>query len=65
MKLGLRRRSVSENPRLVMASITSNGQTGPLRDLRAYAPSIGALSGLDSTMGYEPARRRKLAVRWG
>ena len=43
-----------DNPRLVMASITSNGQTGPLRDLRAYAPSIGALSGLDSTMGYEP-----------
>ena len=44
-----------DNPRLVMASITSNGQSGPLRDLRAYAPSIGALSGLDSTMGYEPA----------
>ena len=43
-----------DNPRLVMASITSNGQSGPLRDLRAYAPSIGALSGLDSTMGYEP-----------
>ena len=43
----------SDNPRLVMASITSNGQTGPLRDLRAYAPSIGAMSGLDSTMGYE------------
>ncbi len=44
-----------DNSRLVMASITSNGQTGSLRDLRAYAPSIGALSGLDSTMGYEPA----------
>ena len=44
-----------DNPQVVMASITSNGQTGPLRDLRAYAPSIGALSGLDSTMGYEPA----------
>ena len=43
-----------DNPRLVMTSITSNGQTSPLRDLRAYAPSIGALSGLDSTMGYEP-----------
>lgn len=46
---------IADNPRLVMASITSNGQSGPLRDLRAYAPSIGALSGLDSTMGYEPA----------
>ena len=55
-RLGLGYETLSrDNPRLVMASITSNGQTGPLRDLRAYAPSIGALSGLDSTMGYEPA----------
>ncbi len=55
-RLGLDYETLSrENPRMVMASITSNGQTGPLRDLRAYAPSIGALSGLDSTMGYEPA----------
>ena len=53
-RLGLDYETLSrDNPRLVMASITSNGQTGPLRDLRAYAPSIGALSGLDSTMGYE------------
>ena len=41
---------------IVMASISSNGQTGPLRDLRAYAPSIGALAGLDSTIGYEGER---------
>ena len=55
-RLGLDYPTLSrDNPRLVMASITSNGQTGPLRDLRAYAPSIGALSGLDSTMGYEAA----------
>ena len=55
-RLGLDYETLSRNnPRLVMASITSNGQTGPLRDLRAYAPSIGAMSGLDSTMGYEPA----------
>ena len=54
-RLGLDYQILSHgNPRLVMASITSNGQTGPLRDLRAYAPSIGALSGLDSAMGYEP-----------
>ena len=54
-RLGLDYETLSrDNPRLVMASITSNGQTGPLRDLRAYAPSIGAMSGLDSTMGYEP-----------
>ena len=55
-RLGLDYDTLSrDNPRLVMASITSNGQNGPLRDLRAYAPSIGALSGLDSTMGYQPA----------
>ena len=55
-RLGLDYETLSrDNPRLVMASITSNGQTGPLPDLRAYAPSMGALSGLDSTMGYEPA----------
>ena len=54
-RLGLDYETLSrDNPRLVMASITSNGQTGPLRDLRAYAPSIGAMSGLDSTMGYQP-----------
>ena len=40
-------------PDIIMASISSTGQEGPLRDLRAYAPSIGSLSGLDSTMGYE------------
>ena len=40
-------------PNIIMASISSTGQEGPLRDLRAYAPSIGALSGLDSAMGYE------------
>ena len=55
-RIGLGYETLSrDNPRLVMASITSNGQSGPLRDLRAYAPSIGALSGLDSTMGYEAA----------
>ena len=55
-RLGLGYDTLSrDNPQLVMASITSNGQTGPLRDLRAYAPSIGALSGLDSTMGYQAA----------
>ena len=46
----------SAKPDIVMASISSTGQDGPLRDLRAYAPSIGALSGLDSTMGYEGGR---------
>lgn len=43
-------------PDIIMVSISSNGQTGPLRDLRAYAPSIGALAGLDSTVGYDGER---------
>lgn len=43
-------------PDIIMVSISSNGQTGPLRDLRAYAPSIGAMAGLDSTLGYEGER---------
>ena len=41
---------------IIMVSISSHGQTGPLRDLRAYAPSIGAMAGLDSTLGYEGER---------
>ena len=56
-RLGLGYSELSSiNPRLVMASISSNGQTGPLRDLRAYAPSVGALAGLDSTLGYDGER---------
>ena len=41
---------------IIMASVSSYGQSGPLRDLRAYAPSIGAMAGLDSTLGYEGER---------
>lgn len=52
-------------PDLIMASISSTGQTGPLRDLRAYAPSIGALAGLDSTLGYEGGRPLGLKHAYG
>jgi benzylsuccinate CoA-transferase BbsF subunit len=52
-------------PDIIMASISSNGQSGPLRDLRAYAPSIGALSGLDSTLGYEGERPLGLKHAYG
>ena len=47
-------RAIKED--IIMVSISSHGQTGPLRDLRAYAPSIGAMAGLDSTLGYEGER---------
>jgi benzylsuccinate CoA-transferase BbsF subunit len=52
-------------PDLIMASISSTGQTGPLRNLRAYAPSIGALAGLDSTLGYEGGRPLGLKHAYG
>ncbi len=56
-RLGLGYSALREiRPDLVMVSISSNGQTGPLRDLRAYAPSIGSLAGLDSTSGYPGGR---------
>jgi len=52
-------------PDIIMASISSTGQSGPLRNLRAYAPSIGALSGLDSVMGYEGERPLGLKHAYG
>ena len=53
-KLGMGYKQIrSHSPDIVMVSISSTGQSGPLRDLRAYAPSVGALSGVDSTLGYE------------
>ena len=56
-RLGLgyeRLRTMKED--IILVSISSHGQSGPLRDLRAYAPSIGAMSGLDSTLGYAGER---------
>ena len=56
-RLGLGYETLREyKPDLIMISISSNGQTGPLRDLRAYAPSIGAMAGLDSAVGYQGER---------
>jgi crotonobetainyl-CoA:carnitine CoA-transferase CaiB-like acyl-CoA transferase len=41
----------AENPRLVYASITGYGQSGPWKDRRAYAPVVGAESGLTWVQG--------------
>ena len=65
-RLGLGYQELSRiKPDIVMASISSTGQSGPLRDLRAYAPSIGALAGLDSTQGYEGERPLGLKHAYG
>ena len=65
-RLGLGYQELSRiKPEIVMASISSTGQSGPLRDLRAYAPSIGALAGLDSTQGYEGERPLGLKHAYG
>ena len=39
-------------PDLVMLSLSGGGQDGPLRDLRSYASTIAAYSGLDALCGY-------------
>ena len=40
-------------PDIVLVSLPSVGNTGPLRDILAYAPIIQALSGLMSVVGYQ------------
>ena len=40
-------------PDIILVSMPSVGETGPLRDVLAYAPIIQALSGLMSLVGYE------------
>ena len=56
-RLGLGYQSLRRHkPDIVMISISSNGQDGPLKGLRAYAPSIGALAGMDSAIGYDGER---------
>ncbi len=43
---------VAIRPDLVMCSMSAVGQNGPLRNIRTYAVMIGALSGLNSIVGY-------------
>jgi len=40
-------------PDIILVSMPSVGNTGPLKDILAYAPIIQALSGLMSVVGYE------------
>lgn len=40
------------HPSLITCSLSAAGQTGPLHGIRTYAVMIGALSGLNSAVGY-------------
>ena len=44
---------VSENPRLIWMAASSVGRSGPLVGLRAYAPIMSSLAGIESLVGYE------------
>jgi len=55
--LGLEYASLREvNPQLVMISLPAAGQYGPLSDIVTYAPSLGALCGYSSLIGYPGER---------
>lgn len=40
-------------PDIILVAMPAAGETGPLRDILAYAPNIQALSGLMSLVGYQ------------
>jgi benzylsuccinate CoA-transferase BbsF subunit len=53
-KLGLGYESLKEvKPDLVMLSLSTAGQEGPISDMRGYAPVISSYSGSESLVGYE------------
>jgi len=55
--LGLEYASLRKvNPKLVMISLPAAGQYGPLSDIVTYAPSLGALCGYSSLIGYPGER---------
>ena len=52
-RFGLDYDSLAEvKPNLIMVSMSAAGQNGPYRDLMGYGPSINAISGADSLVGY-------------
>lgn len=58
-RLGLGYDTLSmRNPRIIMASLSASGATpGPWRDLVTYGPSLAALYGLKSLLGYHDEDR--------
>jgi len=53
-KLGLGYENLKEvRPDLIMLSLSTAGQNGPISDMLGYAPVISSLSGTESLVGYE------------
>ena len=50
------------NPRIVVASISGYGSTGPFRHFMGYGPTTGPLSGLSSLTGYVDGGPRELGI---
>jgi benzylsuccinate CoA-transferase BbsF subunit len=42
----------SVNPSIILLSMSGTGQSGPLSDVTAYAPTVSSLAGLESLVGY-------------
>jgi benzylsuccinate CoA-transferase BbsF subunit len=42
----------AKRPELIMVSMPGAGRSGPLRDVRTYGVSLGAIAGIDSLTGY-------------
>lgn len=40
------------NPRIIYLSMSAAGHSGPLRSMRAYAPIMSSITGLESLVGY-------------
>jgi benzylsuccinate CoA-transferase BbsF subunit len=52
-KYGLDYESLCQiRPDIIYISLSAVGQNGPKKDLKTYGPSLGALTGLDSMLGY-------------
>jgi crotonobetainyl-CoA:carnitine CoA-transferase CaiB-like acyl-CoA transferase len=50
--LGYRELSAA-NPEIVYVALSATGRGGPLEDIRAYAPVLSSLAGLERSIGYE------------
>lgn len=50
------------NPRVILASVSGYGQTGPYREYMGYGPATGPLSGLASASGFPGAGPEETGV---